>query len=91
LARNTHIYIYTVCIRKFRQGSNKLYSHKRCIYTVLANPNHTKREEKATQVVELLGLAKTIHIYNVYTVILAGKLPYIRCAYTVLVRPADTI
>ena len=38
-----------------------------------------------------LGLARTIYIYGVYTVILAGKSPNIRCIYTyiytVLVNP----
>ena len=34
-------HIYTVCIRYFWQGNHHIYSHIRCIYTVLANPIYT--------------------------------------------------
>jgi hypothetical protein len=37
LAQN---HIYTVYIRYFLQGNHQIYGHIRCIYTVLANPNH---------------------------------------------------
>jgi len=33
-------HIYTVYIRYFWQGNHQIYGHIRCIYTVLANPNH---------------------------------------------------
>jgi len=31
-------HIYTVCIRSFWQGNHRIYSHVRCINTVMANP-----------------------------------------------------
>jgi len=33
-------HIYTVYIRYYWQGNHEIYGHIRCIYTVLANPNH---------------------------------------------------
>jgi hypothetical protein len=35
-------HIYTVCIRYFWQGNHQIYGHIRCLYTVLANPNHNR-------------------------------------------------
>jgi len=42
-----------------------MYGHLRCVHKVLANPAQ-------------LGLARTIHVYGVYTVFLAGKSSSIR-------------
>ena len=33
-------HIYTVCIRYFWQENHQIYSHMRCMFTVLANPSY---------------------------------------------------
>ena len=40
LARTIHLYVYTVYIRYFWQGTHHTYGHIRCRYTILANPIH---------------------------------------------------
>jgi len=68
-------YIWCIHIRYFWQGNCQIYSHIRCIYTVLANPNHITVH----------------HIYGVYTYGIFGreiaKYSHIRCIYTVLANP----
>jgi hypothetical protein len=37
-----YIYIYTAYVRYVWQGDHQIYSHMRCIYTILANPKTLK-------------------------------------------------
>jgi hypothetical protein len=41
-ARTIYLYVYTVCVRYFKQENHHTYSYIRCVYTLLANPmnNH---------------------------------------------------
>jgi len=39
MCRVGHNHIYTVYVRCFWQGNDQIYSHIRCIYTVLASPS----------------------------------------------------
>ena len=68
-------YIWCIHIRYFWQVICQIYSHIRCIHTVLANPNHITVH----------------HIYGVYTYGIFGreitKYSHIRCIYTVLANP----
>jgi hypothetical protein len=64
-----------------------LYIHR--IYMVLANPVYTYKHSgwdplHAAEHIKYLGLARTIYIYDVYTIFLAGNSPYIR-SYTVYI------
>ena len=48
MARTIFIYgVYTVYIQYFWQGNYKMCGHIRCIYTVLASPNHQSRHQRS--------------------------------------------
>jgi hypothetical protein len=64
-------HIYTVYIWYFWQGNHQMYGHIRCIYTVLANPNHNH----CTLPERGVGTGRTMCISNGSFTKIIGKKP----------------